>query len=700
MLKLFRLKRLIYISLLLVVVSACKHEFEHPQWNTQILAPLIKSTLSIEDIIADSLITSNTDSSLKIVYENLLYELEGDTLFKIPDTTVIKIVKLDSIELGNSSISFPISLGNIAQQLQQSSDPGDVFLGTYIISQNGNSMSVPPISNLSSGDIAIDAQNLFKTITLLDGYMDITIENGLPVDITDLIFKLRNLSGADITQDTFPLIVAGTTASKTISLAGKTIEGNLLGTIINMSSPGSYGNPVLIDTSDVLINTITVRDLQPYSATAVFPAQDIVNQIENVPFKLEGVGLTKAKVKSGQIRVEAFSTLQDTVRFHYEIPSAQLNGNAFQLDNIMPPAPVGGVSHFLETYDFNNYDLTLTGINNDTVNTIYNILIGSIDSTGVQKTIALTDSFYFYIGFIDVIPGYAKGYLGQDTIEIGPEEVSVSLFERITGGTLQLEDIKLDFTIENGIGADARIYVDKVISINSKEAISVPLTGTALNNPLNVIRANENFSFSPPVAPSVSKIQLNNSNSNAKSFLENMPDKIEYSFKIYTNPNGNISGGNDFMYDQSNLRASLNMEIPLSFISDKLTLADTVDFSLTSSAEDIKDGIFTLIADNGFPFDATVQLFLLDNANNIIDSLITPNKILAAPVDANLKVVSRKRSKLLIPLDENKMSRLRSTKKIKIVADFTTVPSSQYIKVYSSYMLDLKLIGDFNYFVN
>lgn len=87
------------IGLLLftLVASVCLFISCHrnqPNWNVQILAPIVNTSLNINDIVTSKYITSNpADSSVSLVYTDSLYNLNIDTLLNIPDT----VFKYDTI---------------------------------------------------------------------------------------------------------------------------------------------------------------------------------------------------------------------------------------------------------------------------------------------------------------------------------------------------------------------------------------------------------------------------------------------------------------------------------------------------------------------------------------------------------------------------------------------------------------------------
>jgi hypothetical protein len=199
--------------------------------------------------------------------------------------------------------------------------------------------------------------------------------------------------------------------------------------------------------------------------------------------------------------------------------------------------------------------------------------------------------------------------------------------------------------------------------------------------------------------PSNAYFPLTKNNSNIKDLIENIPNKMEYQLRVNMNPLGNISGSNDFIYTDKLLNGFLEMRVPLSFVASNLTLTSVLNFNISSGDNrNLNNGILTLFADNGFPFDAGIQLYTLNDAGAITDSLVgTNNTIFQAPVNAQLKVTGKRLTKLTIPVNREKMTLLYNTKKVKFKVRFNTSSQPQYIKIYDNYTLDIKLTGDFNY---
>ena len=83
-----KVKGIIYLLLCIAVFTTCKKQNDRPQWDVGILGPLVNGSLGINNLINDTLLKTNPDSSLTLVYNTNLYSLNIDSLFSIPDTTV------------------------------------------------------------------------------------------------------------------------------------------------------------------------------------------------------------------------------------------------------------------------------------------------------------------------------------------------------------------------------------------------------------------------------------------------------------------------------------------------------------------------------------------------------------------------------------------------------------------------------------
>jgi len=678
----FPMKKSIVLVLALVIgLYACRREQRFSKFTTNILAPLAHTSLNLDNLVGDSVLVPDPDGALRLAHSYTLYDGELDELFEMPDTTRTNTIKLQNLELADQAIEQAVPLFLI-------------FPGAT--AAHGATVPIPAQSASGLPPIQLDGSAFFTEATMLSGTMEIEIENGFPVVIDELIFALRNeVDNSLITQDTFTNIQPGATATKSVDLAGKTMYAAMLAEAVSVKTAASSG-PVTIDAYAETIVKIAVKDLKPYSATARFPAQNVITENQKVIYDFGTSEVKWTKIKSGRVTFNIVSTIQEAMDATYHIPNATKGGTEFLRTFTVPAAPPGGQSNFTVDYDLAGYTFDLRGQNpivDDTVNTWYNELLVTIDSTGNLRNISLDDSVYIFLGLLDVIPEYAEGYFGQEQVALGPETIDFDFFTS-TQGTLGFEDMNVSLRMLNGIGASAQAMINSITARNTGKGNAIQLTGPGLAGP-HILPA----ATYPPFMRTSKVIDLNGSNSNIKEFFELIPDKIDYDVLIETNPGGNTGLYKDFVIDQSDFQAILDVDIPMSIKAENLTLEDTLNFDFAGfeRSDKIVEGALNLVVDNGFPFQAKIQVYLMNQNDVIIDSLVVDkNTIEPGNIDANRIVMEPKRSVVVAEVPLAKMSKLKVTKKmlVKVVID---TPPSGYWKIYDNYTFDLSITGDFIY---
>jgi hypothetical protein len=523
----------LFIVIITTLFFSCKKNFDAPSWDVDVLAPLVNTSLSLNDLLQDSLLETNTDGSLQMVYQTDLIDIDVDSLFKIPDTTIVE--------------EFVVPLTSVV-------NPGSTFYSN-------------------------------------DEEKELNISNGIE--------------------------------------------------------------------------------------------------------------LNYAKIESGFIDLEVFSEVKERVVVTLKILSASLNGDTLFIADTIEAATASVPGYFSTSFDISNYELDLTGINNNSTNTLVTKAIASLHPEAFFVQVNSGDKIIFNYKFRDVVPYYVKGYFGSQDYQFGPETTDFNIFNTIVGGSIDLNDVNVMLDFENGIGVDAQLSLTNFSTQNLSSGNIANLSGSIINSPININRAQETYNF-PEVIYSYYQKQINTSNSNIDELIEVLPDKLTYQGNLKINPLGNISGSNDFLFKKYPLRAKLNVEMPLSIVANNLTLVDTVEFTLTQeNVKNIIDGNLFVYANNGYPFDADLKLELLDQNNQLYKTIsIINNRIEAAAVNSIFRVETPKMSVLNIPLSATDISELTLANKMKLTVAFTTIAQPNYLKIYSDYKIDLKLVGDFAYQIN
>ncbi len=676
---------------------SCKRNNDSPLWNIDALTPLVQASLSMSNIVGDTAhIKTNSDNSITIVSRQELANITLGSLVALNTPPFNKTSKLTSLVLDTKSDTTRITIGQIADALIAN---GQASLGNGIklaaaFNQPINLSNIPA---LSFNNLPIDASTLFTDANINTGALSVKIVNKLPADIQSLQFAIKNkIDQATIINHTFSNLALGGADSASQNLAGMHVEGVLEGDIATLKLNG--GTSVYVNLNQSIEVILTISGVTVSSANAVFPNQDVVQEQAKVSLLglKNGIELKYAEIASGFLVVEVYSTIQQDLYFTYNVPSASKAGVPFVTESVVTAATSGQTSHKVFQYDFTGYAMDLSGQNHDTVNTFFNTILGKIKYTGKKVFLSLSDSIVVSVSTLNLKPSYVRGYLGKDTINMGPSSTSFDIFKHIESGTLNFENIKMNLVIDNGFGLDGTVKINNITASNTHTGASQTLTGPNIATPLAITRATDN-----PYLGMVNTFDMSTS-SNATSLINTLPNKVNYNAQVITNLAGNTKTYTDFAYNNGSLNAYLNIEMPLSVIASKLVLSDTVAFNAASiKKKNVNSGTLSVIVNNGFPLSASLKMYLLNANGIVIDSLNSlPNAILAAPVDGTYKVKEKQSSQLSFVADATKMSNLYNTYKVIFKIQFTTEPNTSYLKIYSDYSIDFKLVGNLNYSVH
>jgi len=669
-------KFLIVFSLIISVLifNSCKRELELPTWDVDLIFPIVNTEINIYNILKDSIIVleENNNNFISLVYEKELINIKLDSLININAIVGETSTTLDSLKFSRIVIRDTTTMGSLLN---------DLPFGTTLF-PNGSSTTIPNIPNIISNDtVLIDASDYFETMTLSSGNLSFTIRNDFPTDLSNISFSIVNSINQNIIGTFYyPLIPSNTLQTQTVSIAGQTIDKDILAILNNIDINESNGN-VTIDYQDAILTKLVLEDIRIIEATAYFPDQEISQKLQEHIFDLKGAQIHEIGIKEGSVSIFAISTITDTGRIIFNIPSLKKNGVEFTTENIVPPSVNGELIRF--DFDFNDYTLDLTGkenrIGGDTVNTIYTEFFSYIDSTGELITLNQSDSFYYYTEF-NIVPEYAKGFLGRDTISIGPENETFDQFNQILSGEIDLEEVMLELSIDNYVGAPSDLTF---LELNSENTVS----GDIINIGADINTGNE-ILFNKYVLNSAVLINddfLNILNSNlsiqteANELIDIRPDKLNFEAEFILN-NDNIIDLNQFIYTEKTLDAQVKINIPLSLIANKIMLIDTIKIDNSNNLEFTK---IYLNIENNFPLEAKIYMITNDN-----DTIINNHLITSAITDENNIVISSSNS--IIEISNIDFTNISN---IILKSELSTENINSYTKIYSDYNIKFNMSG-------
>ncbi len=718
------MKGIILILFSFFLVLSCVKD-KKTTWETNLIIPIVKSELSVTDLLKldeSPNIIVDPDSLLKIVYSSDLFSINPDSFIKLPDSAFEVGSSLQSLNLPNGTFRDTITLGEI---MRNSSNP---FVNTIIYNMQDSLWPYPDVSlpiSLSVPTFDILKNNLFDVIKVGEGYAKVKISNEMEFSLSDLEFKLSNSTetgGGVILEQTFSTVEKYSSASDSISLSGKTISSQLTGEISNLIASIILEKDVtLIDTNQYILAEIILKDIKPLEATAIWPNQNIIDETKIIYFGEEvGMEFKDATIRKGDLYFEIYSSLEDSIYITYEVsnlinPSTLL---PFKMETVLPPAKSGEISSLSRDYPIDDYHFDFNGmgyktrgdnssaLSDDTINSYVTHLSARIQYSGLKKTLSMDDTVYVKAQIRNLKPSFVRGYFNNQLLDIGPSKLHLDLFNKVKSGNIDLEDVNFEIEIDNGIGASAEVKLSRISGFNKSN--KEDLTFTPGNELIPIGAASYNDENIRTIH-TISSKKLTPLNSNIDKFIENFPNILEYELEVELNRGKTkpsiseiLDGGNppNFIHNEDGIKASFNMEVPLSLIADSLVLVDTLNFNLINQTRvDVESGKFKLLVDNGFPMDANTSLYFLDNTNLIIDSLWTKKTINRSVTDKNGRVTSKTRTVINFEITKEKMDIIKMASKVYIVASFHTFDLSnkekEYYRIYSGYSFDIKLIGEF-----
>ena len=675
----------ITIFVIACLTQACKKKDKtQPRWDTEILAPLVKTSLSINDFLPDTAYVVKPDRSISLVYSQPLYGLGLDSLIKLDIRPFTTTQTVESLKINSDVVEYNLTLGDLVRQLIDNGESE----GQKILNRNGEYYLIPRIQNQSVGPISVDISDILVSARILSGSLSLEIINGFSVDLANIEMNLSNTSdNSAIVADQIPSLRSGTSFGPVLyDLAGKQVEGALNIHISNVDLLSGYR---FIDTNMTLTVRLMVSDLIVEEATTVFPAQDLISWDEDTPFENMGeTRLVKAKLKEGKIKLSAQNSADVTINYEFAVPVATKNGMPFRLSGQIPAATGNSPGNITVEHDFAGYEIDLRGQGRNLYNVIHNSVKVSINETNTPITLSRSDYVSVQMAFENVRPSYVEGFLGKDTIEFGPGVVDFDLFENFNVEEVSFKKLNLSIDFINGLGMEGDLEIEQLTASNGSTTRAIE----------NVANGTIRRALANPVRPVMTTINADGANPGPEELLSLKPDKIGYRGKIYLNRGASGYDLTGFAYDTSTIRAYVNMELPFDLSAKKFVLTDTADFSASLLEEPIGQGELGLLVWNGYPLDADIKLIFLNEDGSEADRLVSGREIKAGAMDpASGKVQEKTFSRVTFPMDLVRVNTILGAKKAVFEVAFWTMPENAHVRIFEDYRVDLSLVGDFEY---
>jgi hypothetical protein len=467
--------------------------------------------------------------------------------------------------------------------------------------------------------------------------------------------------------------------------------------LVGVNSDGSYHllinrDLLNLDLDDFvsLPDTIIEQVVNIPLSISVPPGVQFIDQIENNTFNFQGLQLKHILLNDGKATVKISSPIGTKCIVTLKLPGVKKNGTDFIVQAEVEPGSVANPSVKEVEVDLNGYEIDLRGINGSSYNIIQSQFQVMTDPDGVAVNVSPAQKVKFQVRFSSLKPSYARGYFGNRVFE-EIQDIRLDFMNHVLSGAIDVDDVNLKLTIQNGIKVGARAKLNQLQGENELGSV------VSLNHPQVGfwIWVNQALGTWDNIQPFSHEINLTSTNSNIEDFIELLPRILRVNFAFEINPYGNTSGGWDELFSTSFVRARLTADMPLAIGMNNLTLCDTFDLKFSETGSVIpKSGSIKLKTFNSFSFGGTLSLKVLDADNQVLLDKTSSGSILGSSSLNNYAPMAVIPSETTFVFDDEEMKKLSNMKHIVLTAVFNSPNNGQIAQIYSGQFLAFQLFSN------
>jgi len=313
--------------------------------------------------------------------------------------------------------------------------------------------------------------------------------------------------------------------------------------------------------------------------------------------------------------------------------------------------------------------------------------------TNSGNPILTTDevNILFNIGNIKLNSSY--GWIGQyDTLLLQNQELNIDLFKGNFTGNVKFNDPHLNMTVHNSFGLHMGFGFENSYA-RMKDGTVVSLD---INPDIFILHAPE---LGHEGESETTILSINRDGSNIDDIFSTDLEKLVYSVRISTNPPEAESPYN-FLLKSSAVSVEYEFELPMNLRVKDLVLQDTINFDLGGNKQDSQLDINALQVrietDNGMPVDVNLQVYFVDSAYQVLDSLFTDENrqiLISGEVDpVTNRVTASTNNVSVIDVPQSKFDNILNAAFAFIQATVETTNNGQSdVKFYSDYTIGFKL---------
>lgn len=357
-----------------------------------------------------------------------------------------------------------------------------------------------------------------------------------------------------------------------------------------------------------------------------------------------------------------------------------------RLDN---PGGQNSWVYFDTTYNLNEYKMGLNDVQDTLANTLtyfIDIIIEGDENPDLSPYTCELNSSITDLEFDE-----AFGYFDKYELNFS-DSLSIGLFDDAIGGGINIGDgsVKLTFDLRNSFGLPVKFETNQLYAYSKQTppyTVDIELFGPGIPNIFDI--------QSPDISQMGRAVETNLDFTQA-NFAEAFnigPQTLFYDLSGYTNFDQDTTSQN-FILNDSRVVLDVDLEFELFGSIADFTVEDTVLLDLNENPSELDYLLFRLNINNGFPLEATAQIYFANSSYQVLDSLITDDNYILAGAQVGpapaYKVTEPTRKITDIMIDNERIKNITDARYMFFRTALSTT-NQGLIKIYDDYNLEMKL---------
>ena len=410
---------------------------------------------------------------------------------------------------------------------------------------------------------------------------------------------------------------------------------------------------------------------------------DFSTSLPSNPLDVNGVDIKDANlreilIETGEFVLSIENTFQHPLTVDLEIPSITLDGKMLKFSDVLVDA--GGT--ILNKQSIAKHIVNLKDKTTGALNSIE--IKARISGELVDAPLNIGDKLAFSLEMKDVAYEHIIGQLGSFSVPLDKGSDQISLFDDIGfDGEFHIETFGLKLTTITDWGVPLALMIED-LTFNSETESSVTID--CYNEPFDIAALSDINLVGVESVETV--LEFNTSDCPQLSTALNIrPNNFEYDLSFSTNPE-EISSEDFFISKNSTVETIMEGQFYLHGYLRGFSRGDTIsDIDLSGGENDIDGAVekaaLRFIIENGMPLELGIDLYFLDEDDNVVDQELDKINIESSTVDNDGYTISSSNNIIDVIIGADRMATISNkVNKIVMVSKLETTGAQENKNVH------------------